>query len=256
MQSDLAAVEIKQLSKTYPGNAAPAIDDLTLSLAAGKVHALLGANGAGKTTLIRILTTLTRPTSGTAHVLGHDVVREGAAVRSMIGLVGQQAAVDERLSGRANLLMFGRLHGLSRQRAAGRAEELLDQFGLSEAASRVVSSYSGGMRRRLDLAVGIITRPHVLLVDEPTTGLDPQARRALWADLRLLVADGTTVLLTTQYLDEADGLADHVVILREGRAVVDGPIAEVRRLAGEPRMKLREPSLEDVYLHLHESAAA
>lgn len=256
MRDDQPAIETQHLTKTYPDKDGPALDDLCLSLAAGRVHALLGANGAGKSTLIRILTTLTQSTSGTARVLGYDVVREGAAVRGVIGVVGQQASVDERLSGRANLVMFGRLLGLSRRRAGARAEELLARHELSAAASRMVGSYSGGMRRRLDLAVATITNPAVLLVDEPTAGLDPQSRRGLWDDIRALVAAGTTVLLTTQYLEEADQLADHVVILRDGSVLVDGPVDEVRRLAGQPRMEMREPSLEDVYLHLHQKESA
>jgi len=213
--------------------------------------AILGSNGSGKTTLIKMLTTLTRASSGEARVCGLDVATQGAAVRTHIGLVGQYAAVDEVLTARANLAMFGRLHGLTVRTAEERGAELLEHFDLEEAADKVVAKYSGGMRRRIDLAVALITEPQVLFVDEPTTGLDPLARTALWEQLRALVARGHSVVLTTQYLEEADTLADDVVILREGTVVASGTAAELKALSGEPRMVMQEPTLDGVYRRLH-----
>ncbi len=253
--SDDLAVVVRGVRKTFPGMDRPALDGVDLAVGRGRICALLGANGAGKTTLIRILTTLTAPDGGEVRVAGHDVVRGAVAVRAAIGLVGQVAAVDEVLSGRRNLVLFGRLSGLSRDDACVRAEALLAWAGLTDAADRPVSTYSGGMRRRLDLTAGLVTTPEVLFVDEPTTGLDPQVRREVWAALRALADDGVTVLLTTQYLEEADELADDVVILREGRVVATGTPAELGALVGEPRLVLRPPTLEDVYLHLHTEVA-
>ncbi len=184
-------------------------------------------------------------------VCGFDVVTQGDQVRRRIGLVGQNAAVDEVLSARANLLLFGRLQGLSRRAAAARGEELLARFDLVEAADQPVSQYSGGMRRKTDLAVALLTEPEVLFVDEPTAGLDPVARRSLWQALRDLVDQGRSVLLTTQYLEEADVLADDVVILRDGKVLASGTSQDLKRLAGPPRTVTREPSLEEVYLRLH-----
>lgn len=245
------AIEVTGVRKSFDGNARPALDGVDLTVEAGRICALLGANGAGKTTLVRILTTLTSMDAGSARVAGHDVATEGHAVRAAIGLVGQSAAVDEVLSGRRNLVLLGRLAGLTRAEARARAAELLTGAGLDEAADRPVAGYSGGMRRRLDLVAGLVTTPQVLVVDEPTTGLDPQVRRDVWAVLRGLADGGVTVLLTTQYLEEADALADDVVILRDGQVIATGTPAELGRIVGEPRMVLRPPSLEDVYLHLH-----
>ncbi|MFI6297379.1 ABC transporter ATP-binding protein [Nonomuraea sp. NPDC050790] len=242
--------------KHFPGNERPALDGVDLTVRAGRVCALLGGNGAGKTTMIRILTTLTRADEGTVQVAGWDVRAEGTRVRASIGLVGQYAALDEVLSARENLELFGRLAGLGRRHARDRAGELLGTAGLGEVGRRPVGSFSGGMRRRLDLATSLITTPAVLFIDEPTTGLDPQARRELWSSVRELAAAGTTVLLTTQYLEEADALADDVVILREGRVIAEGTPGDLKKLVGEPRMELREPTLEDVYLHLHQGVAA
>jgi ABC-type multidrug transport system ATPase subunit len=244
-------VRARGIRKQYPGTERPALDGVDLTVARGRICALLGANGAGKTTLVRILTTLTDADSGSATVAGYDVATQGRDVRAAIGLVGQSAAVDEILSGRKNLILFGRLSGLSRRVAAERAEELLDRAGLTEAADRSVAGYSGGMRRRLDLVTSLVIRPQVLVVDEPTTGLDPQGRREIWQSVRALAGDGATVLLTTQHLEEADALADDVVILREGRVIAQGTPTELGRLVGEPQMVLRPPTLEDVYLHLH-----
>ncbi|PSL00065.1 ABC-2 type transport system ATP-binding protein [Murinocardiopsis flavida] len=246
----------RAVRKTYPGREKPSLAGVDLLVDAGRVCALLGANGAGKTTLVRILTTLTGQDSGTVSVNGWDVVRDPARVRASIGVVGQYAALDEVLTARENLELFARLIGLSRAAARSRAAELLEQSGLGEYAGQRVSGFSGGMRRRLDLVTSMITRPAVLLIDEPTTGLDPVARRTIWAAVRSLADHGSTVLLTTQYLEEADELADDVVILREGTVVATGTPSDLKALVGEPRMELREPTLEDVYLHLHTGSTA
>lgn len=244
-------LEAEGLTKRFPGRQAAAVDGVDLRLEEGRVLALLGANGAGKTTTLRMLTTLTRPTGGSARVAGADIRTSGSAVRRRIGVVGQYAALDEVLSGRANLVLFGRLLGLAPAAARQRAAELLVQFDLVEAAGRAVGQYSGGMRRRIDLAVALINRPRVLFVDEPTTGLDPVARRSLWDAVRELVDKGTAVVLTTQYLEEADALADDVVFLRDGSVALAGSIDELRLLAGPPRIETRPPSLEDLYLTLY-----
>lgn len=246
------AITAQGVRKSFPGADRPALDGVDLRVDAGRVCALLGANGAGKTTLVRILTTLTRKDAGTVTMDGADVDSDPAQVRASIGVVGQYAALDEVLTARENLELFARLIGLPRAAARARTDELLNQAGLSEHADRRVSGFSGGMRRRLDLVTSMITRPSILLIDEPTTGLDPVARRTIWDAVRALVSDGTTVLLTTQYLEEADELADDVVILREGSVLATGTPKDLKALVGEPRMELREPTLEDVYLHLYE----
>ncbi len=228
-----ASIAITGLGKTYRE---PVLDGLNLTVDGG-VFALLGPNGAGKTTLVSILTTLIRPSTGTAHILGVDVVREPRSIRQLIAVTGQDTTLDEYLTGRENLVMFGRLHGLGR-RSRSRADELLAQFGLDHAGSRMVSTYSGGMRRRLDLAASLVTRPAVLFLDEPTTGLDPVARRTLWDDVRRLADDGTTVFLTTQMLDEAEALADRIAVLRAGRIVADGTAAELTATVGGQRLVL------------------
>ncbi|MDX3062886.1 MULTISPECIES: ATP-binding cassette domain-containing protein [Streptomyces] len=209
-----------------------ALRGLDLAVAEGTVCGVLGPNGAGKSTAVRVLTTLTRPDGGSARVAGHDVVREAAAVRAAIGVTGQSTSIDGELSGRQNLRLFARL--LRYRGAAGhaRAEELLERFGLTEAAGRPARTYSGGMRRRLDLAVGLLTRPQVLFLDEPTTGLDPHSRNQIWAAVRELAGRGTTVLLTTQYLEEADRLADDIVLIDRGRAAHRGTPAELKALIG------------------------
>ncbi|MFF2629176.1 ATP-binding cassette domain-containing protein [Kitasatospora griseola] len=212
-------IAVRGLGKTF--GATRALDGLELDVPEGAVCGLLGPNGAGKTTLVRILATLVRPDRGEARVCGHEVGREAAAVRRAIGLAGQHAAVEEGITGRENLELLGRLHHLGAVKARARAAELLAEFGLAEAADRLVRGYSGGMRRRLDLAASLITRPRVLFLDEPTTGLDPRSRREIWSAVRELAAQGSTVLLTTQYLDEADRLADRITVLDRGRAVAD-----------------------------------
>jgi ABC-2 type transport system ATP-binding protein len=207
-----------------------ALRGLDLAVAEGTVCGVLGANGAGKTTAVRLLTTLLRPDAGSARVAGHDLLREAAAVRRSIGVTGQYASVDCDLTGRENLRLFARLHRV--RDAAARAAELLDRFGLAEAADRPASTYSGGMRRRLDLAASLIRRPEVLFLDEPTTGLDPASRNQIWEAVRTLKSEGTTVLLTTQYLDEADQLADDIVLVDRGRVAHTGSPAELKALIG------------------------
>jgi ABC-2 type transport system ATP-binding protein len=239
------AIEAVGLVKRYARAESAALDGFDLSVAAGSVCALLGPNGAGKTTAIRILATLLRLDAGQARVAGHDVVRAGHRVRERIGLVGQDAAVDEILTGRQNLVLFARLHGLDLTAARSRAEQLLAQFGLTEAADRSVSTYSGGMRRRLDLAAGLVVTPAVLFVDEPTTGLDPAGRRDVWASIRELVTGGVSCLLTTQYLEEADALADRVAILRSGRVVAEGTPAELKATVGDTRVEITVSSAVD-----------
>ncbi|GAA2508902.1 daunorubicin resistance protein DrrA family ABC transporter ATP-binding protein [Streptomyces longisporus] len=207
-----------------------AVRGLDLAVAQGTVCGVLGPNGAGKTTAVRLLTTLLRPDAGSARIAGHDLVREPAAVRSRIGVTGQYASVDGDLTGRQNLQLFARLH---RVRAPGqRADELLERFGLTEAAARTASTYSGGMRRRLDLAASLLRRPEVLFLDEPTTGLDPASRNLIWTAVRELTADGTTVLLTTQYLEEADRLADDIALVDRGRVAHTGSPAQFKALIG------------------------
>jgi ABC-2 type transport system ATP-binding protein len=239
----VAAVSAEALRKRYPGSDTPALGGFDLSVPPGTVHGLLGPNGAGKTTAVRILTTLLRADGGRAAIDGFDVATQAADVRRRIGLVGQHAAVDEILDGRRNLVMFGRLFHLSRADAHRRADELLARFGLADTGRRPVSAYSGGMRRRLDLAVSMILAPAVLFLDEPTTGLDPRGRAEVWDAVRALVAGGTTVLLTTQYLDEADQLADRISVLAAsgnagGRVVAEGTPDELRSRIGGDRIDL------------------
>ncbi|MFG3437058.1 ATP-binding cassette domain-containing protein [Nonomuraea sp. NPDC047897] len=210
-----------------------ALRGLDLSVPAGTVCGVLGPNGAGKTTAVRILATLSDPDAGHARIAGHDVVREADAVRARIGLAGQYAAVDDKLTGRGNLRLFGRLSHLSRREAHRRADDLLERFGLADAADRQVAGYSGGMRRRLDLITSLILRPDVLFLDEPTTGLDPRSRGEIWDSVRELVADGTTVLLTTQYLDEADQLADDIAVVDHGRVIATGTPDELKATIGD-----------------------
>ena len=213
-----------------------ALGGLDLAVPEGAVYGLLGPNGAGKTTAVRVLATLLRPDSGHARVAGFDVARQAAQVRARIGLAGQNAAVDEILSGRQNLVMFGRLCHLPISAARRRADELLGQFALTEAGGKPVRQYSGGMRRRLDLAASFIVTPRVLFLDEPTTGLDPHGRNEVWQTIRTLAGGGTTVLLTTQYLDEADQLADAIAVIAAGRVIAEGTPDELKSLAGGDRI--------------------
>ncbi|MGW6444466.1 ATP-binding cassette domain-containing protein [Lentzea sp. NPDC055074] len=236
-------VETEGLTKRY--GSATVLDGLDLKVAEGSVLALLGPNGAGKTTTIRILSTLTRPDGGEARVCGFDVTRSGADVRGVISLTGQYAAVDEEQTGRENLVMIARLRRFARPAARARAVELLERFGLTDAADRRVRTYSGGMRRRLDLAMSLVTRPRLLFLDEPTTGLDPVSRTTMWDAIGDLVRDGVTIFLTTQYLEEADRLADRIVVLHNGGVVADGTADALKNSVGGTRLDLVFSCAED-----------
>ncbi|HEY9408200.1 MAG TPA: ATP-binding cassette domain-containing protein [Jiangellaceae bacterium] len=236
MPTNEPAIVAEGLRKRYGDT--EALRGLDLTVARGTVHGLLGPNGAGKTTAVRILATLLRFDEGRAEVAGHDVVREPDEVRSRIGLTGQYAAVDEVLSGRQNLVMFGRLYHLGAAAARRRADELLEQFRLTDAANKSAGQYSGGMRRRLDLAASLILAPEVLFLDEPTTGLDPRSRNDVWDAVRSLVDAGTTVLLTTQYLEEADQLASRISVIDSGRVVADGTPDQLKATLGGDRIEL------------------
>lgn len=227
-------VVVRGLRKSF--GSGPVLDGVDLDVAAGTVLALLGPNGAGKTTTVRVLATLLRPDAGEVRVAGHDVVREPDAVRRRVGLVGQHAALDEILGARQNLVMFGRLHHLGRREAGRRADAMLESFGLADVGDRPVRLFSGGMRRRLDLAAGLLVAPQVLLLDEPTTGLDPQARLEVWGAVRALAEQGVTTLLTTQHLEEADRLADDVAVLDGGRVVARGTPDELKATIGGDRI--------------------
>jgi ABC-2 type transport system ATP-binding protein len=232
VQRDRPAILAEGLQKSY--GKTRALDGLDLSVEEGTVLGLLGPNGAGKTTAVRILTTLLIPDAGRAEVAGLDVVRQAGELRALIGLTGQYAAVDEYLTGRENLEMVGRLYHLSKKQARRRADELLERFDLVDAATRLVKTYSGGMRRRLDLAASLVFSPPVLFLDEPTTGLDPRSRITMWDIIGELVSGGTTLLLTTQYLDEADRLADRIAVVDAGRVIAEGTSAELKaRVGGE-----------------------
>jgi daunorubicin resistance ABC transporter ATP-binding subunit len=231
------AIAVEHLAKTFAGQVR-ALDDVSFSAPRGSVFGLLGPNGAGKTTAIRILTTVLRADAGRALILGHDTAREPGLVRTLFGLAGQNAAVDENLTGRENLMMIGRLSNLFRADARRRARELLVQFDLVDAGDRTLKTYSGGMRRRLDLAAALVANPPVLFLDEPTTGLDPQSRNDLWEVIERLVREGTTVLLTTQYLEEADRLADRVAVVDHGRVIAEGSPAQLKSGLGATVLEL------------------
>jgi len=231
------AVETEGLVKVF--GETRAVDGIDLAVRPGTVFGVLGPNGAGKTTMLRVLATLLRPDAGTALVLGHDVVRDPDAVRSSVSLTGQFASVDEELSGRENLVLVGRLLGFEHRAAVERADELLDAFGLSDAAGKFVKDYSGGMRRRLDIAASIVVTTPLLFLDEPTTGLDPRSRNQVWDIIRAFVAAGTTVLLTTQYLDEADQLADRIAIIDHGKVIAEGTSGELKALVGSGSLHVR-----------------
>jgi ABC-2 type transport system ATP-binding protein len=229
-------IEVHSLTKAYGG--VTVLDGVDLAVRRGSIQALLGANGAGKTTVVRILATLIKADAGTARVAGFDIAREGRQVRRNISLTGQYAAVDGAQTGMENLSMMGRLAGLSRRAARTRAAQMLERFDLTDAGRRKVATYSGGMRRRLDLAISLTGRPSVVFLDEPTTGLDPASRQAMWQIVLTLAKSGVTVLLTTQYLDEADRLADRIAVLDRGRVIAEGPVAELKRQVGEQRLDL------------------
>ncbi|RBQ12707.1 daunorubicin/doxorubicin resistance ABC transporter ATP-binding protein DrrA [Micromonospora sp. LHW51205] len=235
------AVEAEGLVRSF--GTTRALDGLDLRVPAGTVYGVLGPNGAGKTTAVRVLATLLRPDGGTARVFGHDVVREADAVRSRVSLTGQYASLDEDLTGAENLILLARLLGLSRAGARDRADQLLAAFGLTEAAGRQVKKYSGGMRRRIDIAASILNTPDLLFLDEPTTGLDPRSRNQVWAIVRAVVAYGTTVLLTTQYLDEADQLAGRIAVVDHGRVIAEGTPGELKSSvgSGSVHIRLRDP---------------
>ncbi len=244
----MAIIEAEGLVKVYRSRKSEvrALDGLDLSVPEGSVLGLLGPNGAGKTTTVRIIATLLRPDAGRATVAGLDVVAQAQEVRHIIGLSGQYAAVDDNLTGRENLWLFGRLYRLSSKEARARADELLERFDLMDAANRTIKTYSGGMRRRLDLASALIGRPRLLILDEPTTGLDPRSRLGMWEVIRDLVAQGTTLLLTTQYLEEADELADTIAVVDHGRIIAEGTARELKRQVGGERIEVHLHRLEDI----------
>jgi ABC-2 type transport system ATP-binding protein len=233
----MAAIEVQGLERTF-GEGVRAVDGVDLEVAAGEIYAFLGPNGAGKTTTVRMLTTLLRPTGGSARVAGHDVVSEAGDVRRAIGVALQEAALDPLMTGRELIRLQATLHGLPRRSGEERAEALLDRVGLERAADRRVGTYSGGMRRRLDLASALVHEPEVLFLDEPTTGLDPVSRKAIWEEVAKLNADGTTVFLTTQYLEEADQLANRVGIIDSGRIVAEGTPGSLKAEVGRPHLEL------------------
>ena len=240
------AIEAENLQKTFKGKReVRALDGVSFAVEEGSVFGLLGPNGSGKTTAVRVLTTILRPDGGTARVLGNDVQKKAALVRTLIGLAGQYAAVDENLTGRENIQMVGSLNHLDRSVVAQRAVDLLRQFNLADAGDRPLKTYSGGMRRRLALAAALVARPSVLFLDEPTTGLDPQSRNDLWEVIEQLVGDGTTVLLTTQYLEEADRLASRLAVLDHGRGIAEGTPASMKADLGATVLEVGLPSIDD-----------
>ncbi|MEV0638175.1 ATP-binding cassette domain-containing protein [Streptomyces sp. NPDC050619] len=236
------AIETAGLVKTF--GETRAVDGVDLAVPAGTVYGVLGPNGAGKTTAVKMLATLLRPDGGQAHVFGHDVVREADEVRSRVSLTGQYASVDEDLTGTENLVLLGRLLGHAKKPARERAAQLLEAFGLTEAAGKQVKHYSGGMRRRIDIAASILNTPELLFLDEPTTGLDPRSRNQVWDIVRAVVAQGTTVLLTTQYLDEADQLASRIAVIDRGKVIAEGTKGELKASvgAGSVHLRLRDPA--------------
>jgi ABC-2 type transport system ATP-binding protein len=235
------AIQAEGLVRRFGDNVA--VDGVDLKVAPGEIYGFLGPNGAGKTTTIRMLATLLRPDAGTARVFGHDIVREADAVRARVSLTGQFASVDEDLTGFENLVLIARLLGLSRAQSKTRAGELLDAFGLADAAGRQVKKYSGGMQRRLDIAASIVVTPDLIFLDEPTAGLDPRSRNQVWDIVRALAAGGTTVLLTTQYLDEADQLADRIAVIEHGKVIAEGTSGELKSSVGSGTLhvRLRDP---------------
>jgi daunorubicin/doxorubicin transport system ATP-binding protein len=237
MTTHALAIEATGLVKTF--GEVRAVDGVDLSVRRGSVYGVLGPNGAGKTTTIRMLATLLRPDSGSAQVLGHDIVDEGDAVRGLVSLTGQLASVDEDLTGRENLILIGRLLGVKRAQAKARADELLEAFGIADAAGRLVKHYSGGMRRRLDIAASIVVTPEVMFLDEPTSGLDPRSRNQVWDIIRVLVSQGTTILLCTQYLEEADRLADGIAVIDRGKVIAEGTPSQLKASVGSGAFRVR-----------------
>ncbi|MDT3426696.1 ABC-2 type transport system ATP-binding protein [Paenibacillus forsythiae] len=238
------AIEAHGLVKVFGDNRA--VDGVNLKVGTGTIYGVLGPNGAGKTTTIRMLATLLRPDAGSASIFGHDVVKEPQIVRQLIGVTGQYASVDESLSATENLVIFSRLLGLGRAEARRKAAELLEEFGLTEAAKRPLKHFSGGMRRRLDLAASLIAQPPLIFLDEPTTGLDPRTRNQMWDTIRRLVQSGSTVLLTTQYLEEADQLADRIAVIDHGRVVAEGTVDELKASVGTSSLQLRVQHPQDI----------
>lgn len=236
MKENSIAISVRDLHKSYGKH--EVLKGISFDVKRGSMLALLGPNGAGKTTTVRIISTLLGFDSGSVNIEGHDVKTDPEAVRNVIGLTGQSAAVDELLTGRENLIMMGRLYRLTKQSATARAQELLEEFDLLGAADRPTKTYSGGMRRRLDLAVSLIATPPVIFLDEPTTGLDPRSRLAMWAIIERLMASGTTILLTTQYLEEADQLADQIVVIDGGKVIAEGTAAKLKGMVGKDRLEL------------------
>ena len=237
------AIEATGLAKSFGDTRA--VDGVDLAVPRGAVYGVLGPNGAGKTTTIRMLATLLRPDGGSARVLGHDIVKEADAVRGLVSLTGQLASVDEDLSGCENLILLGRLLGLGRSGSRERAQVLLEAFGLTEASDRLVKHYSGGMRRRLDIAASIVVTPELMFLDEPTTGLDPRSRNQVWDIVRALTGQGTTVLLCTQYLDEADQLADRIAVIDQGRVIAEGTPGQLKASVGRGALHVRLLDAED-----------
>jgi ABC-2 type transport system ATP-binding protein len=231
------AIEATGLVKAFGDTRA--VDGVDLSVRRGSVYGVLGPNGAGKTTTIRMLATLLRPDEGSARVLGHDIVDEADSVRSLVSLTGQLASVDEDLTGRENLMLIARLLGLKRPEAKARADELLEAFGIADASARLVKHYSGGMRRRLDIAASIVVTPELMFLDEPTTGLDPRSRNQVWDIIRALVGEGTTILLCTQYLDEADQLADGIAVIDHGKVIAEGTPGQLKASVGSGALHVR-----------------
>ncbi|MEE6452387.1 ATP-binding cassette domain-containing protein [Gottfriedia acidiceleris] len=238
------AVEASGLVKIFGENRA--VDGVDLNVRAGSIYGVLGPNGAGKTTTIRMLATLLRQDAGTASIFGHDVLKEAQIVRQLIGVTGQYASVDESLSATENLIIFSRLLGLGRAESRKKAADLLEEFGLTEAAKRPLKNFSGGMRRRLDLAASLIAQPPLIFLDEPTTGLDPRTRNQMWDTIRRLVKEGSTVLLTTQYLQEADELADRIAVIDRGHVVAEGTVDELKASVGSSSLQLKIQDIKDV----------
>lgn len=244
MRNNDLAVEVRGVRKAF-GDVV-ALNDISFEVGRGEVIGLLGPNGAGKTTMVDILSTLTRPDAGSAHVAGYDVVAQPAGVRRSIMVTGQQVAVDDGLTGEQNLVLFGRLYGLRKSRARQRAQELLDQFGLTYAGKRLVRTYSGGMRRRIDIACGLVVEPQVAFLDEPTTGLDPRSRQAIWDLVTSFKKLGIATLLTTQYLEETDALSDRIILIDHGKIIADGTANELKHRAGDTFCEIVPRHLKDL----------